>query len=426
MESLNESCRSKRQEVHMNAEIISIGSELLLGQIVNTNAQFLSQQLSVLGIDVYWHTVVGDNRIRILEALRMASDRSDIIITTGGLGPTMDDLSKETITEFLGMQLTIHQPSLKRIQDYFQSLNRNMTENNVKQAMFPKEALILQNDNGTAPGAVIEKDNKVFVILPGPPAELQPMFLNYVSTYLAKKTGEGIFSKVLRIFGIGESVVEELIKDLLQQQENPTIAPLASAGEVKLRITAKAASREQAEALIRPVQTEVESRLGDAVYGYDDDTMETIVLKLLRERGMRLALAESCTGGHVSDLITNVPGASDVFLESCVTYSNESKVARLGVSPDTLNKYGAVSHQTAKEMAEGIRKTSGSDIGAAITGIAGPGGATVEKPVGLVFMAIAGSDGTKTKELHLGGNRMRIKYSSALQMLNWLRLYLKK
>ncbi|HHT66110.1 MAG: competence/damage-inducible protein A [Caldicoprobacterales bacterium] len=410
----------------MNAEIISIGSELLLGQIVNTNAQFLSQQLSVLGIDVYWHTVVGDNRIRILEALRMASDRSDIIITTGGLGPTMDDLSKETITEFLGMQLTIHQPSLKRIQDYFQSLNRNMTENNVKQAMFPKEALILQNDNGTAPGAVIEKDNKVFVILPGPPAELQPMFLNYVSTYLAKKTGEGIFSKVLRIFGIGESVVEELIKDLLQQQENPTIAPLASAGEVKLRITAKAASREQAEALIRPVQTEVESRLGDAVYGYDDDTMETIVLKLLRERGMRLALAESCTGGHVSDLITNVPGASDVFLESCVTYSNESKVARLGVSPDTLNKYGAVSHQTAKEMAEGIRKTSGSDIGAAITGIAGPGGATVEKPVGLVFMAIAGSDGTKTKELHLGGNRMRIKYSSALQMLNWLRLYLKK
>ena len=191
----------------MNAEIISIGSELLLGQIVNTNAQFLSQQLSVLGIDVYWHTVVGDNRIRILEALRMASDRSDIIITTGGLGPTMDDLSKETITEFLGMQLTIHQPSLKRIQDYFQSLNRNMTENNVKQAMFPKEALILQNDNGTAPGAVIEKDNKVFVILPGPPAELQPMFLNYVSTYLAKKTGEGIFSKVLRIFGIGESVV---------------------------------------------------------------------------------------------------------------------------------------------------------------------------------------------------------------------------
>ncbi|HHU48756.1 MAG: competence/damage-inducible protein A [Caldicoprobacterales bacterium] len=409
----------------MNAEIIGIGSELLLGQIVNTDAQFLSQQLSFMGIDVYWHTVVGDNRSRILEALRMATTRSDIIITTGGLGPTMDDLSKETVAEFLGMELEEHQPSLKRIQNYFQALGRTMSGNNIKQAMFPREAIVLQNDNGTAPGAIIEKNKKVYIILPGPPAELQPMFINHVVPYLTGKTKSGIYSRVLRIFGIGESSVEERIQDLLLEQGNPTIAPLAASGEVKLRITAKASSRQKAEKLIRPVQGEIENRLGNAVYGYDEETMESVVINLLRAKKLRLALAESCTGGHISDLITNIPGASDVFLESCITYSNEAKIARLGVSPDTLMKYGAVSHQTAREMAEGIRKTSGADIGAAITGIAGPGGGTHEKPVGLVYMAITGLTDTQTRELCLGGNRLRIKYGSALHLLNWLRLHLK-
>ncbi|HCS75771.1 MAG TPA: competence/damage-inducible protein A [Clostridiales bacterium] len=408
----------------MNAEIIGIGSELLLGQIVNTDAQFISEQLSTLGIDVFWHTVVGDNRKRIMEALRLAADRSDIIITTGGLGPTMDDLSKETMAEFLGMELEIHEPSLNRIQSYFTTMGREMTDNNKKQALFPKEAIVLKNDNGTAPGAIIEKNDRIHIILPGPPSELQPMFVNEVKPYLAGKTVDEIYSRVLRIFGVGESSVEAKIKDLLQKQSNPTIAPLAGAGEVKMRITAKAASRQEAEKMIVPVQKDIESRLGNAVYGYDDDPMEMIVIKSLREKEMYLALAESCTGGHVTDLITNIPGASDVLLESCVTYSNEAKVKRLGVSEDTLKKYGAVSSQTAYEMAEGIRKISGADIGAAITGIAGPGGATRQKPVGLIYLSLSSYGGTETKELHLSGNRLRIKEAAALHLLNWLRLSL--
>jgi nicotinamide-nucleotide amidase len=408
----------------MNAEIIGIGSELLLGQIVNTDAQFLSEQLSALGIDVYWHTVVGDNHNRIMEALRTASLRSDIIITTGGLGPTMDDLSKETMAEFLGLELKVHKPSLKRIENYFNSLGREMTESNKKQALFPEEAIILKNDNGTAPGAIIEKNKKTYIILPGPPSELKPMFINEVKPYLEGKTGSEIYSKVMRIFGVGESSVEERVKDLLKNQRNPTIAPLAGAGEVTLRITAKAASRMEADQLIEPVRKEILNRLGNSVYGYDEDSLETIVLKSLKEKGLKLALAESCTGGLVSNMITNVPGTSEVLLESCITYSNEAKIKRLGVSEETLKRYGAVSSQTAYEMAEGIRKTSGADIGGAITGIAGPGGATNQKPVGLVYMAISSSEGTKTRELRLGGNRLRIKSSSALHLLNWLRLYL--
>ncbi len=410
----------------MNAEIIGIGSELLLGQIANTDAQFLSQQLSALGIDIYWHTVVGDNHNRIIEALKIASGRSNIIITTGGLGPTMDDLSKETMTEFLGMQLKVHEPSLKRIQYYFKSIGREMTQSNEKQAWFPEEAIILKNDNGTAPGAIIEKNEKIYIVLPGPPSELQPMFINEVKPYLEGKTDNQIYSRVLRIFGVGESSVEAKVKDLLQNQSNPTIAPLAGSGEVTLRITAKAASRKDAEQLIMPVQKEIENRLGNSVYGYDGDSLEIVVLNSLREKGISIAIAESCTGGLVSDMITNVPGSSEVLIESCVTYSNESKRNRLGVLEDTLSKYGAVSSQTAHEMAEGIRRTSGADIGAAITGIAGPGGGTDKKPVGLVYLAISNSEGTETKELRLGGNRLRIKGATALHLLNWLRLSLNK
>ncbi|NLC44389.1 MAG: competence/damage-inducible protein A [Clostridiales bacterium] len=408
----------------MNAEIIGIGTELLLGQIANTDAQFLSQQLSALGIDIYWHTVVGDNHNRIIEALKTASGRSNIIITTGGLGPTMDDLSKETLAEFLGIKLKIHEPSLKRIQDYFSSIGREMTESNEKQALFPEEAIILKNDNGTAPGAIIEKNSKIYIVLPGPPSELQPMFINEVKPYLAGKTGDEIYSRVLRIFGVGESSVEDKIKDLLQKQGNPTIAPLAGGGQVTLRITAKAASQIEADQLIIPIQKEIESRLGNSVYGYDGDSMETVVLNLLKQKGLSIAIAESCTGGLATNMITNIPGSSEVLLESCVTYSNESKIKRLGVSEDTLINYGAVSSQTAYEMAEGIRKTSGADIGVAITGIAGPGGGTDQKPVGLVYLSISNSKGTETKQLRLGGNRIRIKAAAALHLLNWLRLSL--
>ncbi|MGI6538724.1 MAG: competence/damage-inducible protein A [Caldicoprobacterales bacterium] len=410
----------------MNAEIIGIGSELLLGQIANTDAQFISEQLSALGIDVFWHTTVGDNYSRVLQALKLATERSDIVITTGGLGPTMDDITKEAVTEFLGLKLEIHPPSLQRIQKYFKSLGRNMSENNIKQAMFPKEAIVFENKNGTAPGAIIENNNKIYIILPGPPMELQPMFKDFVYPYLLHKTKHSIYSQIIHVFGIGESVVEECIKDLLLRQSNPTIAPLAGSGEVILRITAKAETQQKAIELIKPIQKEIENRLGDAVYGYNTDTLESVVVQLLRKNGLRLALAESCTGGNISNMITNNPGSSEVFLESCVTYSNNAKIVRLGVSPDTLEKHGAVSDQVAKEMAEGILRTSGSDIGAAVTGIAGPGGATKSKPIGLVYMAIASKERTLTKMLRLRGNRLRIKRDASMHLLNWLRLYLQK
>ncbi len=408
----------------MNAEIIGVGSELLLGQISNTDAQYLSRQLSSLGIDVYWHTVVGDNRDRLLQTLRIASDRSDVIITTGGLGPTMDDLSKETVAEFLGLDLVLHQPSLERIRNHFSATGRTMTKNNVKQAMFPEGAIILQNDVGTAPGAVMEDNGKSYIVLPGPPSELQHMFDHYAFPYLKRKSGQGIYSRVLRIYGIGESAVEEMVKDLLVNQKNPTLAPLIGVGEVTLRITAKASSPKESEALIRPMQQEIEKRLGTAIYGFDEDRMESAVVNLLREKGRTLSVAESCTGGLVSNRITNVPGASDVLLEGCVTYSNQAKTARLGVSPETLAAYGAVSTQTALEMAEGIRKTSKSDIGIATTGIAGPGGGSPQKPVGLVYIAIADQNGARAKELQLDGDRMLIKNGTVLRLLNWLRLYL--
>ncbi|NLA83038.1 MAG: CinA family nicotinamide mononucleotide deamidase-related protein, partial [Clostridiales bacterium] len=264
----------------MNAEIIGIGSELLLGQIANTDAQFISEQLSALGIDVFWHTTVGDNYSRVLQALKLATERSDIVITTGGLGPTMDDITKEAVTEFLGLKLEIHPPSLQRIQKYFKSLGRNMSENNIKQAMFPKEAIVFENKNGTAPGAIIENNNKIYIILPGPPMELQPMFKDFVYPYLLHKTKHSIYSQIIHVFGIGESVVEECIKDLLLRQSNPTIAPLAGSGEVILRITAKAETQQKAIEFIKPIQKEIENRLGDAVYGYNTDTLESVVVLL--------------------------------------------------------------------------------------------------------------------------------------------------
>ncbi len=408
----------------MNAEIISVGSELLLGQIVNTNAQFISQQLALLGIDQYFQTVVGDNRIRLLQALDIAEKRADIIIATGGLGPTADDLTKETIAEFLGLELVLDKRSLKRIEDYFARMNRQMTDNNLKQAMFPKEAVILPNDNGTAPGAVIEKNSRIFIILPGPPNELKPMFMNYAVPFLRSFSKTGIYSKIVKIYGIGESSVEKLLEDMIDSQTNPTIAPLAGNAEVNIRLTASAHSETEAEMMIDPVLEAIKERLGTNIYGYDDDTLEAVVLSLLREKGYTLSLAESCTGGHISDLLTNVPGASEVFLESCITYSNQAKIERLGVQSETLSRYGAVSSQTAIEMAEGVRKVLCSDIGMAVTGIAGPGGGSAEKPVGLVYMAISTEDATKVKRCLFNGDRLKIKHRTAYELLNWLRLIL--
>jgi len=405
----------------MDAEIIAVGSELLLGQIANTNAQYISQRLSSVGVNVYYHTVVGDNKERLLKALEIACKRANIIITTGGLGPTMDDLTKETIAEYLGMELMLHQPSAQAIREYFARRGRVMTENNLKQAMFPREAIVLPNAVGTAPGAIIEKDGKTFIILPGPPFEMQPMFENHVIPYLAQRENQKIFSRVLRIYGIGESAVEEMIKDLLEKQTNPTIAPLAAYGEVTLRLTVKCPRSQDPLELIKPVEDEIRRRLGQAVYGIDDDRLETVVARLLKERGLTLAMAESCTGGLISNLLTDVPGISENLLETCVTYSNQAKINRLGVKHETLEAYGAVSPQTAQEMAEGILRTSGADIGLAVTGIAGPGGGTPEKPVGLVYIAIAMDGNVEVKRIYNQGDRKRIKLSTANTALDLLR-----
>lgn len=406
----------------MDAEIIGVGSELLLGQIANTDAQYISQKLSQLGINVFYHTVVGDNSQRLKEILKIAVSRADLIITTGGLGPTMDDLTKETIAEFLGIPMELHQPSVEHIEEYFTKRGRTVSPNNYKQAYFPKGSIVLPNNHGTAPGAILEHNNKIFIILPGPPRELQPMFKEHVIPYLEDKSSEKIVSRVLKIYGIGESDMEEKIKNLLINQSNPTIAPLAGASELSIRLTAKTSRNEDPYKLIQPIEEEIRERLGDVVYGIDSDTLEGVVVKLLIESGKTIATAESCTGGLIAERITSIPGASQVFIQGIVAYSNQSKIERLKVLKDTIAKYGAVSQQTAEEMVKGIIETSGADIGVAVTGIAGPGGGTEDKPVGLVYIGIGDRKGfIAVNRYNLLGDRKRVQQSSASIALDSIR-----
>ncbi|MDA8211774.1 MAG: competence/damage-inducible protein A [Clostridia bacterium] len=411
----------------MKAEIIAVGSELLLGQIVNSNAQYLSKRLSELGIDVFYHTVVGDNEGRLVEVLNRALERSELVITTGGLGPTMDDLTKETVAKVLGLPMILHQASLEHIRSFFAQRGRIMPESNTKQACFPEGAKILANEVGTAPGAVVEAGGKTVIILPGPPFELKLMFEKAAVPCLTQGhayQGEVILSRVMRIFGKGESTVEELVKDLLEQQTNPTIAPLAQVGEINLRITAKGKGKAQAEALMSGVLGELEKRLGTIIFGYDDQDLETVVGQKLKELGFTISLAESCTGGLISSRFTDVPGSSAYFQYGVVSYSNSAKEVFLGVKEDTLLTYGAVSEQTAREMAGGIREKMGTTLGLAVTGIAGPDGGTPEKPVGLVYIALASAQEVMVKKFQFGGPRKNIKLLTANAALNLVRLYL--
>jgi len=406
----------------MDAEIIGVGSELLLGQISNTDAQYISQKLSQLGINVFYHTVVGDNKNRLKEALEIASRRADLIFTTGGLGPTMDDLTKETIADFLGLNMFLHEESIEAIKGYFAKRGRTMSQNNNKQACFPEGAKIMPNNHGTAPGAIVENKGKVFIILPGPPGELQPMFEDYVIPYLERKSKEQITSRVLKVYGMGESVMEEKIKDLIINQSNPTIAPLAGSSELTIRITAKTARGEDPYKLIQPLEEKVRQRLGDLVYGVDDDTLESVVLRLLVESKKTIATAESCTGGLIAKRITSIPGASQAFIEGVVSYSNQSKTERLGVSEATLAKNGAVSPETAEEMVRGILETTGADLGAAVTGIAGPGGGTANKPVGLVYIGIGDKEGHFTvNSYNFLGGRKKVQEMAASMALDSIR-----
>ncbi|MDD5793907.1 competence/damage-inducible protein A [Clostridium sp. HCP1S3_B4] len=408
----------------MKAELISVGTEILLGDIVNTNAQFLARELASIGIDVYRQEVIGDNEDRLLKTIDEALKRSDMVITTGGLGPTGDDLTKETACKYFGMKMELHEESLKALKIYFKRLNRQITENNMKQVYFPKEAKVLPNPNGTAPGAILEKDNKIIVILPGPPREMKPMFINHVKNYLAPKGKGMITSKVLRILGIGESYAAEKLKDIIDGTENPTVAPYAKEEDILFRITAKANSKEEGLKLIEPVKKQIIDRLGIDVYGEDDEKIEEVVSKLLIDRNIKISTAESCTGGMIASRLIGVPGVSEVFLEGAVTYSNEAKMRTLNVKEETLKKFGAVSAETAMEMAEGIAKRTGSDISVVTTGIAGPGGGTEDKPVGLVYFGLYYKEKTYTYRYVFNGDRNKVRLKAAVTALDLVRRHI--
>jgi nicotinamide-nucleotide amidase len=342
----------------MTAEVINVGTELLMGQVLNTDARFICEQLASLGINLYHQVTVGDNPKRLKEAISQALERADIVILSGGLGPTQDDLTKQTAAELFGYKLEIDQPSLTQLEKFFESLGRKMTPNNISQAMFPKEGIILPNPNGTAPGCIMEKAGKAIILLPGPPRELFPMFLNSVVPYLKDRSEGVLYSRVLRIFGKGESAVEHELRDIIDSQSNPTIAPYAGLGEMSLRVTARCGDDREGERLVRPVIDEICRRLGDTVYSTEGKPLEQVCFELLKSRSGTLAVAESVTGGMLASALISVPGCSEILLEGAVTYSNGSKINRLHVNPETIEKFGAVSAETALEMAEGIRITS--------------------------------------------------------------------
>lgn len=387
--------------------------------------QYISKELANIGIEVYHHSVIGDNENRLLKELERAFNYCDLVITTGGLGPTKDDLTKESVAKFFQEDLVLHEKSLKQIEKRLLCFNKSITESNRKQAYFPKNCEILENPNGTAPGFIIEKDNKIAIILPGPPYEMQPMFENKVIPYLEKLTNSTIKSKVLRITGIGESDVADLISDILESQTNPTVAPYAKQGETTLRITAKANSEEKALSLIVPIEKKIRQILGDNIYSSGETLLEEVVANILVKRNLTIATAESCTGGLLAGKLINFPGISSVFLEGAITYSNESKINRLNVKKETLEKYTAVSKEVALEMAEGIAKSAGTNIGISTTGVAGPGGGTYDKPIGLVYIGLYINGKTFVKELNYSGNRQFIRNITVTRALDFLRRNLK-
>lgn len=405
----------------MKAEIIAIGTEILLGDIVNSNAQYIAQELAALGIDMYYQQVVGDNEKRIIHAFDEAYSRSDIIITTGGLGPTEDDLTKEVAAKYFKKELLPNEEAIEKIKNYFKFRERKMTENNLKQGLILEGAIIINNDNGTAPGVIIEENSKVMIILPGPPKEMKPMFEDTVRPYLQKKADSIIMSRVIKILGIGESAVAEELKDIMAAQTNPTIAPYAKDVGVMLRITAKANNEEEASKLIEPIEKEIKNRLGDNIYATEDVNIEDVVAKLLIEKKLTISTAESCTGGMIAGTLINYPGISEVFLEGAVTYSNEAKHNRLGVKNETLEKYGAVSEETAREMAIGIANTAKTDVSIVTTGIAGPEGGTPEKPVGLVYIGVYFKGEVTVKKYVFNGNRSRVRLQATTTGLDMLR-----
>jgi len=407
-------------------EILSVGTELLLGNIANLDAQILSQGLSELGLNVFWHTVVGDNPQRAREAVAIAKKRADIIITTGGLGPTCDDLTKNVLAEAFGKKLVFHEGSAQRIRSYFQRTKRPMTENNLQQAMLPEGCTVLENDWGTAPGCAFQADGCHVIMLPGPPSECRPMFLYRAKPYLLCLSEGVIASHTIKLFGIGESAMEAQLRDQMNAMTNPTLAPYAKEGECELRVTAKASTDREAQELLQPTVEQVKALFGSKVYGVDVPSLEHVVLEGLRAKDLTLGTAESCTGGLIAKRLTDIPGASQAFKGGIVSYTNEVKAGVLGVPQHLLDQFGAVSAEVALAMARGAREVLGCDIALSSTGVAGPDKDEWDNEVGTMFVAIATPEGSFVRPLKLGVRPMRerLRIQTASHALDLARRYL--
>ena len=398
----------------MIVELISVGTELLMGNIVNTNAAYLAARCANLGGVCYFQTVVGDNPGRLKETVETALNRADVVLMTGGLGPTQDDLTKQTMAEIFDRKLYRDEETCESLRAYFKRRGITCTENNFRQADIPEGAEILPNHNGTAPGIHIWDERGHVFLMPGPPNEMKPMFEESVAPKLSEYSGEVIYSEMVKVCGIPESTAETMLADILEGQTNPTIAPYAKPGEVHFRISAKASDEESARVLTAPVAAELIRRFGSAVYTTDEKVqLEDAVIALCKEYGYRITTAESCTGGLISARLVNVSGASACFGRSFVTYANEAKVEELGVSWETLHSFGAVSEETAREMAIGARKHGQAEVALAVTGIAGPTGGTPEKPVGLVYVACAVKERVWVNRYWFGGDRIKNRENTA-------------
>ena len=406
-------------------EIISVGTELLLGNVINSDAQMLSQKLSELGLNVFYHTVVGDNPDRLKQAVEIAKGRADILITTGGLGPTCDDLTKQTLAAAFGKELVLHEDIAEELRQWFARRSQDMTENNIQQAQLPEGCTIFPNACGTAPGCAFEAEGKHVLMLPGPPSECMDMFEKQAKPYLSALSEGVIVSRTLKIFGMGESKLESLLREQMNAMTNPTLAPYAKEGECELRITAKAKTEDGAQAMIVPVEEKLRALLGKLIYGADVPNLETVVLTLLNKNGMTLGTAESCTGGLIAKRMTDVPGSSAVFKGGVVSYCNEIKANVLGVPQVLLDEFGAVSESVAKAMAEGARKVLDCDLAVAATGVAGPGSDDQGNPAGLVYVALAAPNGTYVRELRLSGaSRQRVRTTAAHHAFDMVRRFL--
>lgn len=419
---LHTAAECSRMDGHMIVELISVGTEILLGNIVNTNAAYLSEKCAGLGLSCYYQDVVGDNEERLFETIKTALSRADILLLSGGLGPTQDDLTKEVAARVMGKSLYLHEESKTAIQNFFDKRGLEITDNNWKQAMVPEGCIVVDNPNGTAPGVIMAENGKHVILMPGPPNEMIPMFETSIMPYLSKLQSCVIFSQTVKICGVGESKAETMVKDLIDSQTNPTIATYAKTGEVHLRVTARAEDEKEARKLVKPVVKELKGRFGSHIYTTDDEvTLEKAVVDLLLANKLTVSTVESCTGGLLAARLINVAGVSEVYKSGYITYSNKAKRRLLGIKKNLLTKHGAVSEEIAREMAKGAALLSKSDVAVGITGIAGPDGGTEEKPVGLVYIGCSVCGRITVKECHFSGDRAKIRENTVSSALSLMR-----